>query len=187
MYSVNIKPSSKQAGELCNLSRKQPKNGMLTGHFHLKGHLFKLGLVDGPQCNTCKQASETAFHILCDYDALAVLRYRHLGHQSFLETRLLCQILHQQGTDCTLFQVCGGAKCLSKGLHKRWGQSRCKGHCSGHHTLLYCTKFVTSNIPYVHSRQNLFQFSVWCIYPLFLQAYAKTLLQSFNILPNSNV
>ena len=58
-----IKLSSKQAWELCSLSRKQPKNGMLTGHCHLKVHLFKLGLVDGPQCNRCKQASETASHI----------------------------------------------------------------------------------------------------------------------------
>jgi hypothetical protein len=98
-------------------------------------NLFKLGLVDSPQCNRCKQLSETASHMLYDCDTVVVLRYRHLGHQSFLETRLLCKHLHQQGNDCTLFQVCGTAKCVSKGLHKRWDQSRCKGHCSACPTL----------------------------------------------------
>jgi hypothetical protein len=54
--------------------------GLLTGHCHLKGHLFKLGLVNSPKCNRCKQASETASHVLCDCEALATLRFRHLGH-----------------------------------------------------------------------------------------------------------
>jgi hypothetical protein len=54
--------------------------GLLTGHCHLKGHLFKLGLVNSPMCNQCKQASETASHVLCDCEALATLRFRHLVH-----------------------------------------------------------------------------------------------------------
>jgi len=41
-------------------------------HFHLKGNLFELGLVNSTEHDTCKQASETAF-------ALATLRFRHLG------------------------------------------------------------------------------------------------------------
>jgi hypothetical protein len=53
---------------------------LLTGKCHLKGHLFKLGLVNSPECNRYKQASEMASHILCDCDALATLRFRHLGH-----------------------------------------------------------------------------------------------------------
>jgi hypothetical protein len=32
--------------------------GLLTGHCHLKGHLFKLGLVSSPECDRWKQASE---------------------------------------------------------------------------------------------------------------------------------
>jgi hypothetical protein len=54
--------------------------GLLTGHCHLKGHLCKLGLVNGPNCNRCTQASETALHVLCDCEALATLRFRHLGY-----------------------------------------------------------------------------------------------------------
>jgi hypothetical protein len=34
---------------------------------------------NSPECNRCKQASETASHILCDCEALATLRFRHLG------------------------------------------------------------------------------------------------------------
>ena len=51
---------------------------LLTGHCHLKGHLFKLGL--NPKYDRCKQAFETASHVLCDCEALAVSRLRHLGH-----------------------------------------------------------------------------------------------------------
>ena len=51
-----------------NLSRNQPRilTGLLIGRCHLKGHLFRLGLVNSSECDRCKQASETASHILCD-------------------------------------------------------------------------------------------------------------------------
>jgi hypothetical protein len=50
------KPSATKAGELLNLSRNQLRImiGLLTGHCFLKGHLFKLGLVNSPKCNRCK-------------------------------------------------------------------------------------------------------------------------------------
>jgi hypothetical protein len=69
------KPSAERAGELLNLSRNQVRilTGLLTGHCHLKGHLLELGLVNSPGCNRCKQASETATHILCDCEVLATL------------------------------------------------------------------------------------------------------------------
>ena len=54
--------------------------GLLTGHYHLKGHLFKLGLANSPECDRCKQAYETSSHILCDCEALATLKFRHLGY-----------------------------------------------------------------------------------------------------------
>jgi hypothetical protein len=54
--------------------------GQLTGHCHLKGYLFNLRLVNSPECGRCKQASETASHVLCDCEALATLRFRPLGH-----------------------------------------------------------------------------------------------------------
>jgi hypothetical protein len=53
---------------------------LLTGHCHLRGPLVKQGAVDSPGCDRCKQASEMALHILCDFEALVVLRFWHLGH-----------------------------------------------------------------------------------------------------------
>ena len=65
---------------LLNLSRNQLriKTGLLKGHCHFKGHLIKLELVKSPACDTCKWASETTSHVLCD-KALTTLRYRHMG------------------------------------------------------------------------------------------------------------
>jgi hypothetical protein len=65
------KPSAKK---LLNMSRNLLRimTGLLTGHYHLKGHLFKLGSVNSPECDRCKRASETASHVLCDCEALAV-------------------------------------------------------------------------------------------------------------------
>jgi hypothetical protein len=54
--------------------------GLLTGHCHLKGHLFKLGLTDSPICERCLEEDETATHILCDCEAIAYLRLRDLGY-----------------------------------------------------------------------------------------------------------
>jgi hypothetical protein len=58
--------------------------GLFTGHCHLKGHLFKLGMTDGPTCETCLGEDESATHILCDCEVIAHLRFHHLG-QFFME------------------------------------------------------------------------------------------------------
>jgi hypothetical protein len=44
-----------------------------------KEHLFKLGLTDDPTCETCLEENESATHILCDCEAIAYLRFHHLG------------------------------------------------------------------------------------------------------------
>jgi hypothetical protein len=54
------------------------------GACHLKGHLFKMGLTDSPICERCLEKEELATHILCDCEAIAYLRFRHLGHH-FME------------------------------------------------------------------------------------------------------
>jgi hypothetical protein len=53
--------------------------GLLTGHCYLKGHLFKLGLVDSPESVRCEQASEPGSHLLYGCKGLAALRFRYLG------------------------------------------------------------------------------------------------------------
>jgi hypothetical protein len=39
-----------------------------------------MGLVNSPECDTCKQAAEKTCHVLCEHEALATVRFRHLGH-----------------------------------------------------------------------------------------------------------
>jgi hypothetical protein len=58
--------------------------GLFTGHCHLKGHLFKLGLTDDPTCERYLEQDESATCILCDCEVIAHLRLHHLG-QFFME------------------------------------------------------------------------------------------------------
>jgi len=53
---------------------------LLTGYCHLKGHLFKLELVDSPGCDRCRQAIEITSRVLCNSEAVAVLRFGQLCH-----------------------------------------------------------------------------------------------------------
>jgi hypothetical protein len=61
--------------------------GLFTGHCHLKGHLFKLRLTNDPTCERCleEDGSATRTRILCDCEAIAHLRFRHLD-QFFMES-----------------------------------------------------------------------------------------------------
>jgi hypothetical protein len=79
-------PSARRTRDLLKLNRDQLRwvVGLLTGHCHLTGHLFKLGLTDDPICERCLEEDESATHILCDCEAVAHVRFRHLG-QFFME------------------------------------------------------------------------------------------------------
>jgi hypothetical protein len=72
--------------DLLKLNRDQLRwlVGLFTGHCHLKGHLFKLRLTDDPTCERCLEEAESATHVLCDCEAIAHLRFHHLG-QFFME------------------------------------------------------------------------------------------------------
>jgi hypothetical protein len=112
------KPSAKKAAGLLYLSRNQLRimTGLLTVHCHWKGHLFKQGLVNSPKCDRCKQASETASHVLCDCETLATLRFRHLGRHFMkrddIEDISVSKILH-------FVQGVGLLNEWAKGLQKR--------------------------------------------------------------------
>jgi hypothetical protein len=79
-------PSARITKDLLKLNRDGLRwvVGLLTGHCHLKGHLFKLGLTDDPICERCLEEDESATHIVCDCEAIAYLRFRHQG-QFFME------------------------------------------------------------------------------------------------------
>jgi hypothetical protein len=81
-----VGPSAKRSKDLLKLNRDQLRwiVGLLTGHCHLKGYRFKLGLTVDPICEMCLEEDESATHVLCDCRAIAHLRFRHLG-QFFME------------------------------------------------------------------------------------------------------
>jgi hypothetical protein len=58
--------------------------GLFRGHCHQKGHLFKLGLINDAICERCQEEDESDTHIPCDCEAVAQIRFRHLG-QFFME------------------------------------------------------------------------------------------------------
>jgi hypothetical protein len=74
-------PSARRMKDLLKLNRDQLRwvVGLLTGHRHLKGHLFKLGLTDDPICERCLEEDKSATHILCDCVAVAHVGFYHLG------------------------------------------------------------------------------------------------------------
>jgi hypothetical protein len=80
-------PSAKKTKDLLRLNRDQLRCvvGLLTGHCHLKGHLFKLGLTADPICKRCLEDDQSRIHILCDCEAVAYTRFHHLG-QYFMES-----------------------------------------------------------------------------------------------------
>jgi hypothetical protein len=79
-------PSARRTKDLLKLNRDKLRCliELFTGHCHLKGHIFKVGLTDDSTCERCLEEVESATLILCDCKAIAYLRFPHLG-QYFLE------------------------------------------------------------------------------------------------------
>jgi hypothetical protein len=75
-------PFARRKKDVVKLNRDQLRLGvgvgLFTGHCHLKGHSFKLGLTDDPTCKYLEE-NESATYILCDCKAIAFLRFCHLG------------------------------------------------------------------------------------------------------------
>jgi hypothetical protein len=71
------RPSARRTKGLLRLNRDQLRwvVGVLTGHCHLKGHIFKLGLINDPICERCLEEDESTTHILCDCEAVAHIRF----------------------------------------------------------------------------------------------------------------
>jgi hypothetical protein len=63
-----IRGQGRAKGFFKKRSAKKPVNCSISAETscHLKGQLFKLGPINSPECNRCKQASEIASHMLCD-------------------------------------------------------------------------------------------------------------------------
>ena len=72
--------------KLLSFNRIQSRvvTGLCTGHNTLRRHLHLLGLLDSPLCRKCGIKEEILAHILCECEALALLRHMCLG-SFFLE------------------------------------------------------------------------------------------------------
>ena len=101
-------------------------------------------------CGRRKQAIQTASYVLWDCEALAALRFRHLG-QSFYETRWLWGHLCQQ--DTALWSKCGAAECEQKGCTKGQKQSNCTGYYDSHPYVFYSILYICIHTYYVISQQ----------------------------------
>jgi hypothetical protein len=144
--------SAKRAGRLFNLRRNhlQIMLGLLRGHCHLSGHLFKLGLAD----NSGKQASEMVLQVLYDCEALATLRFRHLARH-FMKPGDLEEISVSR-----ILQDVQGAGLLNariQGLHKV--SRTVKVHGS-----LLCMSFLYSILFYTVHSQKLVYFVKYSVY-----------------------
>jgi hypothetical protein len=62
--------SGKRTKDLLKLNTDQLRwvVGLLTGHCHLKGHLFQMGLTDDPTRERCLEEDESATHLMQLWD-----------------------------------------------------------------------------------------------------------------------
>jgi hypothetical protein len=127
--------------------------GLLTGHCHLKEHLFRMGLTDSPICERCLEKDESATHILCDCET-SLLRFCQLGHY-FVESG-----------DCQDAPIIKTKHVIrSVGLLKGWNRGGCtidhwKSRCKGRlrpipyafiHSFIHSFMFTIKRVPYYRS------------------------------------
>jgi hypothetical protein len=76
--SVKVKQRPVKMGGRTTYRTLSPKRAPFQ-FYMLYVHLFKLGLTNDPICERCLEEEESATHILCDCEAVANIRFRHLG------------------------------------------------------------------------------------------------------------
>jgi hypothetical protein len=114
--------------ELLKLNRHQQQwvLRLPTGHCHLKGHLFNLGLLNIPRSEMWQEKEESATHI-CDCEAVAYMRFHH---RSLLHgTKGLPWHPHKESP--ALHRKCRTHRGMTKkGKYNRSWRPQCKGQKS---------------------------------------------------------
>ena len=74
-------PDLATVSRLLSFNRTQSRvvTGLLTGHNTLRRHLYVMGLINNPSRRKYGTEEETSVHILCECEALALLRHTYLG------------------------------------------------------------------------------------------------------------
>jgi hypothetical protein len=62
-----------------NGSQFRAVTGLLTGHNTLRRHLYIMGPIDNPSHRRCAAKEETEANVLCECEALTLLRHTYLG------------------------------------------------------------------------------------------------------------
>ena len=88
---IGEQPSEAWKVELSKFDRRQLRLavGWLTGHWRVNYHISKLGLSRSADCRWCHK--EITEHLLCECQALAVLRQKVVG-SSYLEAGQLREL-----------------------------------------------------------------------------------------------
>jgi len=115
--------------------------GPLTGHHHLNGHLFRLQLVGNPRCGRCQHAYATASHVPCDCEALATIRFRHLG-QHFVQPG----DFHDISISRTLHLFKGWAAECGTAVQKNRQHLKCTVHYNASPHLFYSILFYSCSV-----------------------------------------
>jgi hypothetical protein len=125
---------TKRAGELLNLSRNQLRimMGLLSGHYHLKGHVYKL----------CWQEAvgevEGHMHVQWCHLFFVTVRhwwYQHLGTWANISWNPVMLLTSQSAWYCTLFRVWG---CWTLAKAQKVGDDRVS-RVAVVSALMYCT------------------------------------------------
>jgi len=74
-------PNLATRARLLSFNRTQSRavTGLLTGHNTVRRHLYIMGLSNNPTFRKCGTEEENSVHILCECEALCILRHTHLG------------------------------------------------------------------------------------------------------------
>lgn len=62
--------------------------GLHTGHCRWNKHLFNLGFTEEPTCRMCGLEDKTTYHIVCQCNVLAKMRYLHFGCDLIIDPKL---------------------------------------------------------------------------------------------------
>jgi hypothetical protein len=111
----------------------------------------------------CKLASEMASPVLCDCEALAVLRFRHLGHHLLklgdFADNSVTKVLH-------FVWSAGLLNVQAKGCTKDRKWSRGMGNCRAHPTVLYSKHFMSGRFENMARQSTPTLPTVWLWYSI---------------------
>jgi ribonuclease HI len=87
-----VRPQGKLSEYLLNLSKQNLKLfvGILTGHYPLNQHLFRIGLHKNSICDNCRKEGETEYHFVCICPSFAILRFKILRDFTLNQAEYKC-------------------------------------------------------------------------------------------------